>query len=160
MTDGKPIRPIRRDELRKFKHVCVVFGSRKYKDLSTFEACLLGFIEDHHLTPEDTVFVSGMARSGPDAMIVDWCKKNGWRWSEFPADWENLEAPGAKIGKSPSTGRPYNVLAGFARNQEMANVATHGLGYWNGHSPGTKEMIERCNEKKITMRVIRIKEEG
>lgn len=158
MTDGKPIRPIRRDELRKFKHVCVVFGSRKYKDLSTFEACLLGFIEDNHLTPENTVFLSGMAKNGPDAFIVDWCKKNGWRWSEFPADWANVTVPGAKI-KQGQHG-PYNALAGFMRNQEMANVSTHGLGYWDGHSPGTKDMIDRCNEKKITMRVIRVKEEG
>jgi hypothetical protein len=154
MSDGKPVRPIRRDELRKFKNVCTVFGSRKFKDDDIFDACLQGFIKDNHLTPENTVFVSGMA-NGPDKMIVDWCKKNGWRWHECPADWENLDVPGARIKTNPA-GNKYNSLAGFTRNQEMANVSSHALGFWDGHSPGTKDMVERCNDKKLTIRIIRV----
>ncbi|YP_009212898.1 hypothetical protein AVU38_gp049 [Ralstonia phage RSL2] len=158
MSDGKPIRPIRRDELRKFKNVVVVFGSRKNVEEEIFDACLSGFIRDWSLTPENTVFVSGMAREGADKQIVDWAKLKGWRWSEFPADWDNIDVPGARI-KMNAQGKQYNALAGFMRNQDMANVSSHGLGFWDGHSPGTKDMMERCNDKKIKLRMIRLKDE-
>lgn len=157
MSDGKPVRPIRRDELRKFKNVCTVFGSRKYNDYETFEACLQGFINDNHFTPENTVFVSGMA-DGPDKLIVEWCKKNGWRWHECPADWDNIDVAGARI-KTNAAGKQYNCVAGFMRNQEMANVSSHALGFWDGHSPGTKDMTERCSDKKVTIRLIRVPQE-
>jgi hypothetical protein len=158
MSDGKPIRPIRRDELRKFKNVVVVFGSRKFNDQETFEACLDGFIRDWSLTPENTVFVSGMAYDGPDKLIVVFAKAKGWRWSEFPADWDNIDVPGARI-KTNAKGKQYNALAGFMRNQDMANVSSHGLGFWDGHSPGTKDMVDRCNDKKLKLRMIRVKDE-
>lgn len=157
MSDVKPVRPVRRDELRKYKNICVVFGSRKYKDYETFESCLKGFIEDHHFNQENTVFVSGMAYDGPDAFIVRWCKENGWRWFECPAKWDDLDAPGARI-KTNASGKQYNAMAGFTRNQEMANFSNYGLGFWDGHSPGTKDMVERCGEKNLKVRIIRVKE--
>lgn len=153
MSDGKLTRPIRRDELRKFKNVVVVFGSRKFRDKETFSACLTGFIVDNNFRPDDTVFVSGMA-DGPDKLIIEWCKENGWRWSEFPAAWDDLTVPGARIKKN-AAGHEYNALAGFTRNQEMANVSNYGLGFWDGHSPGTQDMITRCHEKKMKLRLIR-----
>lgn len=155
MSDGKPIRPVRRDELRKFKNIVVVFGSRKYKNYEIFGACVEGYIADHRLTREDTVFVSGMAPNGPDALIVEWCKHNGWRWHECPAAWDDITVPGARI-KTNGAGKQYNALAGFVRNQEMANISTHGLGFWDGHSPGTSDMIDRCNKKKLDARYIRV----
>lgn len=154
MSDNKPVRPIRRDELRKYKAIAVIFGSRKYDNEEMFDACLEGFIRDFQLTKEDTVFVSGMA-SGPDTLIVKWCKRNGWKWHECPADWSNIDVPGARI-KTNQRGEKYNALAGFTRNQEMANIGTHGLGFWDGHSPGTEDMISRCTDKKLKLRVIRV----
>lgn len=158
MNDSKPVRPLRRDELRKYKNVCVVFGSRNYTNPDTFDACVQGYIKDHYLTPENTVFVSGRAK-GPDSLIIEWCKKNGWRWHECPADWDNITVPGAVV-KTNSRGEKYNAVAGFTRNQDMANISNHGLGFWDGKSHGTKHMVECCCEKKITLRVIRVKEEG
>lgn len=156
MSDGKTVRPIRRDELRKFKNVVIVFGSRKFKDRETFDACVDGFVKDNHMTREDTVFVSGMAQ-GPDLFIVEYAKQYGWRWHECPADWKNLDAPIVSIKDGPY-GR-YNALAGFQRNQEMANVGSHGLGFWDGKTSGTRDMVDRCNEKKLIVRIIRIKDE-
>lgn len=156
MSESKAVRPIRRDELRKYKNVVVVFGSRKFNDVELFGACVEGFVLDNHLTPEDTVFVSGMAK-GPDLFIVDWAKKHGWRWHECPADWGNLEVAGA-IEKTGPHGK-YNARAGFMRNQEMANVSSHGLGFWDGKTSGTRDMVERCNEQNLILRIIRIKDE-
>lgn len=153
MNTDKPVRPIRRDELRKFKHTVVVFGSRGYKDYAQFESHVIGFINDNELQREDTVFISGLAK-GPDTMIVDFAKANGWRWCEMPADWSNIDVPGAII-KTNAQGQ-YNARAGHTRNAEMANVSSHGLGFWNGVSPGTKGMVELCHKQKIVLRVIRI----
>ena len=155
MTEGKPVRPIRRDELRKFKHIVVVFGSRNFKDREMFSACVEGFIRDNHFTPETTVFVSGLAE-GPDKFIIDWAKEQGWRWHECPADWKNIDVPGALVKPGPYG--QYNARAGFTRNQEMANVSTHGLGFWNYTSPGTKDMVDRCKQKQINLRIIRIQD--
>lgn len=154
MNQNKAVRPIRRDELKKFKNIVVVFGSRKFEDKVLFNDFLLGFIGDWKMTPEDTVFVSGLA-NGPDKFIIDWSLKNGWRWHECAAKWDDLDVPGARI-KVNGGGKQYNARAGFDRNQEMANVSTHGLGFWDGVSPGTKDMVDRCNEKKIKLRLIRL----
>lgn len=153
MNENKPVRPIRRDELRKFRNIVVVFGGRNFTDEELFGDCVVGFINDHNLKVEDTVFVSGMAK-GPDMFIVNWSKSNGWRWHECPAAWEDIEVPGARIKQGPKG--PYNSLAGFVRNQEMANVSTHGLGFWDGKSRGTGDMVDRCNKKKLKMRIIRV----
>lgn len=151
MNEGKPVRPIRRDELRKFKNIAVVFGSRDFTDRSIFDDFVDGFIADNDFTREDTVFVSGKAR-GPDEMIIEYAKQHGWRWSEMPADWSNLDVPGAII-RTNSKGK-FNAAAGHIRNAEMAKVSTHGLGFWDGKSTGTGGMIDLC--KKLVLRVVRI----
>lgn len=154
MNQSKPVRPIRRDELKKFKNIVVVFGSRTFENRAMFKDFLLGFIESWELNAENTVFVSGLA-NGPDKLIIEWCVDNGWRWHECAAKWEDLNATNARI-KTNNAGRKYNANAGFDRNQEMANVSTHGLGFWDGKSPGTKDMVDRCNALKVRLRLIRL----
>lgn len=159
MKSARPARPMRRDELRKFKNIVVVFGSRDYTSPAIFDDCMVGFMTDYEIDPTETVFVSGMAPNGPDKMIVDWCKEKGYAWHECPADWDNLDAPGARIKVNPRTGKKYNALAGFVRNGEMANISTHGLGFWDGKSPGTADMIKHCKAKEsMKFRLIRVPE--
>lgn len=159
MKAARPPRPMRRDELRKFKNIVVVYGSRDFNDYDTFSACVEGYIADFGLAKETTVFVSGKAANGPDAMIIKWCIDNGWAWHECPADWDNLDAPGAII-KVNRNGKKYNAKAGFDRNRDMANISTHGLGFWDGKSPGTKDMVGNCKVKEsMKNRLIRTPEE-
>ena len=154
----KTPRALRRDELRKFKNICVVFGSRKFRDYDLFVDCLIGFMDDFSLTKENTAFVSGMASDGPDNFIVRWCRENDASWHEMPAAWDDIDAPGAVI-KTNKHGKKYNALAGFTRNQDMVHVCSHGLGFWDGSSPGTKDMTERCNAKEsLFMRLVRTAE--
>lgn len=154
MSENKPVRPIRRDELRKFKKIAVVFGSRSFSDATIFDGALWDFVKYWQMTPEDTVFVSGLAK-GPDAMVIEWAKKNGFRWMECPAAWDDLEAPGARVKVGPK-GNKYNAKAGFDRNVDMANISTHGLGFWDQVSPGTKHMVDACHKQEVKLRMIHL----
>ena len=53
------------------------------------------------------------------------------------ADWE-------KHGKS----------AGYKRNQEMANVSTHLIAFWDGKSRGTKHMIDIAKRDALKSHVV------
>ena len=50
----------------------------------------------------------------------------------MPADWD-------KYGKS----------AGFIRNKEMVDIADAAIIFWDGDSKGTKDTIERVQNKGI-----------
>lgn len=70
----------------------------------------------------------GMAR-GADACGMAWAVHYGVKVRKFPALWKE-----------------HGRAAGPIRNEEMAEAATHGLGFWDGASIGTKHMI-KCLEK-------------
>lgn len=71
-----------------------------------------------------TEIVSGTA-PGVDSAGERWAKANDIPVKRFPADWE-------RYGKS----------AGPRRNAEMADYADAALLFWDGKSPGTRNMFE------------------
>lgn len=117
--------------------VCV-FGSRSYNNYDEFSGWLRDYVS--WLASDSLCFVSGAARNGPDAMIIRWAKENNYDCFEFEADWDTH-------GKS----------AGFIRNREMRGVINRGLGFWDGVSSGTAEMIEGCMDAKIELSTIIVK---
>ena len=109
----------------------VVAGSRTYNNTAEFSRFVREYLCRLGVTPEsDIVFISGKARKGPDNMIIDWCRDNGYNWVEYPAEWK-------KDGQ-------VNMGAGYERNIQMANVATHALIFWDGMSKGTMHMHSAC----------------
>ena len=81
---------------------------------------------------------SGLAR-GVDTLGCQYAKNRGYSILEFPANW-NL------FGKS----------AGYLRNKEMAEVATHAIIFWDGLSKGTRNMIQILKQKpEVPMRIIK-----
>lgn len=70
--------------------------------------------------------VSGAAR-GVDKLGEQWAYLHGVPVRSFPADWDRL-------GKT----------AGRTRNSEMARYADALVAVWDGHSPGTRHMIEQA----------------
>ena len=89
----------------------------------------------------DVTIVSGMAR-GADLLGLRYAHEHGLHRSEYPADWR-------KLGKQ----------AGFIRNEEMASNADALVAFWDGHSRGTKHMIDTARRKGLIVRVVRYKEE-
>ena len=83
--------------------------------------------------------VSGGAR-GVDSWGELYGGKHKKRITKFPADWKNLDAPGAII-KVGAHGR-YNANAGFQRNEEMAAYAD-ALAVFPG-GKGTEDMVRRA----------------
>lgn len=83
--------------------------------------------------------VSGRA-PGVDELGEQWANENNVPIQPFPADWDNLDAPGAVI-KENRWGKKYNARAGHDRNKKMAQYAQALIAIWDGKSPGTKDMM-------------------
>jgi predicted Rossmann-fold nucleotide-binding protein len=87
-----------------------------------------------------TEVVSGGAK-GIDRLGENWALAHNIPVKQFFPDWKNLDTPNA-IVKSNQYGQ-YNALAGFDRNEKMAEYAEALIAIWDGSSNGTKDMITR-----------------
>lgn len=120
----------------------VVAGSRGFSDYRFFSDVMHSVIDEF----PDCEFISGKASSGPDAMIIKYANENGIICHEYPADWNDIGVPNARI-KVNDRGRQYNANAGHDRNQIMAEISHFYIIFWDGKSPGTKDMIARCKKE-------------
>jgi YspA, cpYpsA-related SLOG family len=111
------------------KLICA--GSRKWIDEQTVYEVL-----DEIRKRKDILIVSGLAK-GPDMFGLEWAKKNGVAYEEFPAYWE-------AFGKA----------AGSIRNKEMGDFADELIAFWDGSSRGTKHMIEYMEQLKKPVRIV------
>lgn len=79
------------------------------------------------------IIVCGMA-TGADMLGKRYAEENGWHVQKFPAAW-----------------RTFGRRAGPYRNKEMAIYANALIAFWDGNSPGTKNMIENMKSlEKLT----------
>jgi hypothetical protein len=81
--------------------------------------------------------ISGMAR-GADTVGIEIAKLYAIPLIQMPADW-------SKYGKS----------AGYRRNEEMAQIATHALIAWDGQSKGTGHMLDLAQKYKLVTKVFK-----
>lgn len=123
----------------------IIAGSRNFKDYSILEKAIKesGF--------KITTVVSGGA-PGVDKLGEEWAVKNKIPIEQFPADWNNIDAPGAivKQRKNPWNKKieSYNANAGFARNIEMAEFADALIAI-DLDTNGTNHMIKTAKEKDL-----------
>lgn len=111
----------------------IVAGGRDFADKKQMHQalCLL-------LVPHDTI-ISGCA-PGADTLAIEWGDLQGLQVDKMPADWD-------KFGKS----------AGPIRNQQMAQAADGLIAFWDGKSPGTKDMITKAINYGLETHVYRYK---
>lgn len=114
----------------------IICGSRDFRDKDLMANVLQ--YELLNLGP-DPVFILGGA-AGADSLGEDYATENNIKKEMFYADW-SLHGKGA----------------GFIRNQKMAEVATHCIAFWDGKSPGTKNMIDLCVRNSIWVKCYIIK---
>ena len=100
----------------------IIAGSRSINNIEL----LYWAIEEFDLTP--TTIISGGAY-GVDRLGEDFAREFGLNLEIFPANWN-------KFGKS----------AGFRRNEEMAHAGDALLALWDGHSNGTRHMIDEMRK--------------
>lgn len=94
-----------------------------------------------------TEVVSGRA-TGVDTEGEHWAHHLGLPIQPFPADWDNIDVPGAVV-KTRKDGSKYNAVAGLWRNVEMAEYADALILIWDGKSSGSYNMkseMEKLNK--------------
>ena len=120
----------------------IICGPRDFEDydelLIAIDRC--GF--------EITEVVSGAAK-GADSLGERWAKENGVKCIKYPAKWNDLSHPEAKIKEGPYG--KYNCLAGFFRNEEMAMYAEACIAIIHNDTKGTADMVERAKEKELEL---------
>ena len=112
----------------------IIAGGRDFSDYGLLKSSVDRIIP---IGANGVEIVSGCAR-GADALGELYAKENSVPVKKFPADWD-------KHGKS----------AGYIRNAQMAEYATHCICFWDGESKGTKMMIELAKKKGIRCDIIK-----
>lgn len=133
------------ERVKDYDHRICVAGTRGYSDYRSFSATMKDYVA--RLGEGSIIFMSGAAPSGADALIIRWAIENGYDWAEYPAEWDNLTAPGAVIRFRK--GKPYNVRAGFVRNGQMAAALTALVTFYDGRSSGTAHMIAETKRRGV-----------
>lgn len=128
----------------------LIFGGRDFDDEASCALELQHASENWGLTPENTIVVEGGA-SGADAVGKSIAQELGFTVHTMKADWKDMSPP-CRV-KTNSHGE-YNALAGFKRNSEMIDLATHAIGFWDGESKGTYDSISKIDKKGILFKLI------
>ena len=113
----------------------IVAGSREFNDYPLLKQKLDFYCQRY--SPSQIEIVSGEAR-GADRLGEKYAQHSQLSLKQFPADWD-------KHGKS----------AGYRRNEEMAEYATHAVVFWDGKSKGSEHMINLAKEQELNLRVVR-----
>lgn len=127
------IREASKDDLPKEAYKLVIAGTRTFNDYE-----FLSHAVDEHIK-ERVKNTSVTIISGADKLGERYAQERGYSLEIFPADWEDL-----------------GNAAGPVRNAQMAKEADEVIVFWDGESPGTKNMIEAAKAEKIPCTVIRI----
>lgn len=106
----------------------VIAGSRAIRDEKLIRSRIHDIISKFSVPV--TEIISGHA-VGPDKIGESYAELYNIPCKIMPADWN-------KWGKS----------AGVRRNKDMAKVADAGIIFWDGVSPGTKNMISEMSRLK------------
>lgn len=120
---------------------CIIAGSREITDYNMVCKAIA------NSKFKITEVVCGMA-GGVDSLGKRWAEENNIPIKPFPADWNNINGPNVRI-KYNVQGNPYNVLAGFIRNEQMAKYADAAIILIKNDSSGSKHMLDIANFYKL-----------
>jgi len=123
----------------------IIAGGRNFKPTCSDRFRLIRALKKYKCTE----VVSGAA-AGADAFGEEIAVKLGIPVKSFPAEWNNFNADNVFI-KTNSNGTKYNTLAGFNRNQKMAEYADAVYLFPGGS--GTADMLKRA--KKHNLKILR-----
>lgn len=114
----------------------IIAGTRTFNDYNLLkESCeylLRESMEKHQI-----IIVSGHAR-GTDIMGERFAKEHGLPCEYYPANWQI-----------------HGRAAGPIRNKEMANNADALIAFWDGHSRGTRSMINLARKMGLQVAICR-----
>ncbi len=125
------------------------------------------YFTDKKIPNSSLEIVSGNNPKGADYLGESWAKKNNLKLTLFPAEWNNEKPKKPENWGNtpicvlkPNFYGKYNSLAGYVRNQEMANYCIGEIciafdAEEKKGSTGTRDMIKRA--KKSWMKIYHIK---
>lgn len=109
----------------------IIAGTRSFNNQTMFNRTIDEWFDMNDPTRENTMILSGMAR-GPDMMGFHYAIDNEIMCREYHPNWDM-----------------YKKSAGFIRNSQMVEDATHLIAFWDGKSNGTHHVIRRAQSKSI-----------
>ncbi|MDJ0637171.1 MAG: DUF2493 domain-containing protein [Xenococcaceae cyanobacterium MO_188.B29] len=112
----------------------IVAGSRDFTNYPFLKQKLDFYCQRY--SPSQIEIVSGAAR-GADRLGEKYAQDRNLSLKKFPADWN-------KYGRG----------AGYRRNEQMAEYATHAVVFWDGKSKGSQHMIQIAQEQNLNLRVV------
>ena len=115
----------------------IVAGSRTVDDYSAVE---IEIVERFHVP--SLHIISGGAK-GADRLAERFAYKHGLPIDIVPAEWDT-----------------YGKSAGYRRNQVMAAMGDELIAFWDGHSKGTKHMIDIALSVGIPVTIITMRGES
>lgn len=116
----------------------IIAGCRDYLNFKLVREYCKFYLHDLVERGEEIEIVTGGAR-GVDALGKNFAIVNGYKHTEFPADWNGL-----------------GIGAGHIRNGQMAEYADGLIAFWDGKSPGTKNMIAKARKLNLRVKVVMI----
>lgn len=132
-----PLKKLSERKEKESKTKVVIFGGREYTDYEEFITKVVEILDGLELSPDNVEIVEGGAR-GADRLAKSFALDYGIRHKQFKAEWK-------KLGKG----------AGHVRNGKMADYCDFGIGFWDGESKGTKNMIETMKSLDKDVYIVR-----
>lgn len=114
----------------------IIAGTRTFTDYQFLKDRLDKLLSEY--TGEIEI-ISGACR-GVDKLGELYARQYGYPIKTFTPNWTK-----------------YKFGAGFRRNIQMAEYATHCVVFWDGESRGSKHMIETAMKYKLKTRIILVK---
>ena len=130
-----PAAPVKPAAKKDFK--LVVAGTRYFSNYALVASKLDAYLADK-LDKYNVTIICGDAQ-GADAMGLAYASNHGLKVEHFPAEW-------GKFGSA----------AGPIRNKKMAQNADAVIVFWDGKSPGTKNMIKNAKAEGLPCTIINI----
>lgn len=91
------------------------------------------------LCDEDVRAVVSGCAPGVDTAGEAWARARGVAVLPYPAEWSR-----------------FGSAAGMKRNARMADAGDRLIAFWNGHSPGTHDMIRQMERRGKPIYVVRV----
>lgn len=117
-----------------------VVGCRDYDNFDFFSERLTEYLKQAKLLhPDRPIEIASGGAAGIDDMAEDYALDHGYAFRRFDADWDQ-----------------FPKIAGFLRNQKLAESVDWVLSYWDGKSTGTLDMRERAMQLRRRLKTIKI----
>lgn len=129
----------------------IIFGGRDFSNEKAAFSEIEKYLREINAKREELEFVSGCCDRG----ALTYTRNDGTK--VFGADGlgEKFAMTGGYVVKLfPANWKKHGRAAGPIRNLQMGEYGTHGLGFWDKKSRGTKDMIEVCEKFGIIPKVI------